>query len=70
MKLGIIDEPLVLLYNSIAVVISLTHILLPQMFLSMQSVMAEIDGNLTLAAEGISEPYFFRCPYRGLYQDA
>ena len=47
MKLGIIDEPLVLLYNSIAVVISLTHILLPQMFLSMQSVMAEIDGNLT-----------------------
>ena len=53
MKLGIIDEPLVLLYNSIAVVISLTHILLPQMFLSMQSVMAEIDGNLTLAAEGM-----------------
>lgn len=53
LHLGIIDEPLELLYNSIAVVISLTHILLPQMFLSMQAVMAEIDTNLTLAAEGM-----------------
>jgi putative spermidine/putrescine transport system permease protein/spermidine/putrescine transport system permease protein len=52
-KLGVIDEPLVLMYTSIAVVISLTHILLPQMFLSMQAVMAEIDPNLTLAAEGM-----------------
>lgn len=53
MTLGIISEPLPLLYNSIAVVISLTHILLPQMFLSMQAVMAEIDTNLSLAAEGM-----------------
>lgn len=52
-KAGIIDEPLEILYTSVAVVISLTHILLPQMFLSMQSVMAEIDPNLTLAAEGM-----------------
>lgn len=52
-KLNIIDEPLEILYTSIAVIISLTHILLPQMFLSMQSVMAEIDPNLTLAAEGM-----------------
>lgn len=50
---GVIDEPLDLLYNAVAVVVSLTHILLPQMFLSMQSVMAEIDPNLTLAAEGM-----------------
>ena len=53
MAVGIIDKPLELLYNSIAVVISLTHILLPQMFLSMQAVMAEIDPNLTLAAQGM-----------------
>lgn len=52
-KLNVIDEPLEILYTSIAVIISLTHILLPQMFLSMQSVMAEIDPNLTLAAEGM-----------------
>lgn len=51
--LGVIDTPLEIMYTSIAVVISLTHILLPQMFLSMQSVMAEIDPNLTLAAEGM-----------------
>lgn len=56
--LGVIDEPLTLLYNSIAVVVSLTHILLPQMFLSMQSVMAEIDPNLTLAAEGMGAKPF------------
>ncbi len=52
-KLNVIDSPLEILYTSIAVIISLTHILLPQMFLSMQSVMAEIDPNLTLAAEGM-----------------
>lgn len=52
-KTGVIDDPLEILYTSVAVVISLTHILLPQMFLSMQSVMAEIDPNLTLAAEGM-----------------
>lgn len=53
MVLGVIDTPLEIMYTSIAVVISLTHILLPQMFLSMQAVMAEIDPNLTLAAEGM-----------------
>ncbi|MDO4301114.1 MAG: ABC transporter permease [Clostridia bacterium] len=52
-KLNVIDSPLEILYTSIAVIISLTHILLPQMFLSMQSVMAEIEPNLTLAAEGM-----------------
>lgn len=52
-KLGVIDTPLEILYTSVAVIISLTHILLPQMFLSIQSVMEEIDMNLTLAAEGM-----------------
>lgn len=57
-SLGIINEPLELMYNSIAVVISLTHILLPQMFLSMQAVMAEIDTNLSLAATGMGAKPF------------
>lgn len=52
-SLNVIDEPLEILYTSVAVIISLTHILLPQMFLSIQSVMEEIDMNLTLAAEGM-----------------
>lgn len=50
---GFIDEPAQLLYSSAAVVISLTHVLLPYMFLSMQAVMEGIDSNLTLAAEGM-----------------
>lgn len=53
MKLHMIDEPLNILYTSTAVVISLTHVLLPYMFLSMQAVMEGIDPNLKLAAEGM-----------------
>lgn len=52
-KLGIIKEPLAVLYTTVAVVISLTHILLPNMFLSLQAKMEGIDENLTRAAEGM-----------------
>lgn len=52
-KLGIIKEPLTILYTTVAVVISLTHILLPNMFLSLQAKMEGIDENLTRAAEGM-----------------
>lgn len=48
---GIITEPVKLLYTTTAVVISLTHILLPYMFLSLQSNMQGIDENLSRAAE-------------------
>ena len=47
---GFIDKPAQLLYSSTAVVISLTHVLLPYMFLSMQAVMEGIDPNLTLSS--------------------
>ncbi|MGN0182679.1 MAG: ABC transporter permease [Candidatus Ornithomonoglobus sp.] len=53
MNIGIIKEPAQILYTSTAVIISLTHVLLPYMFLSMQAVMEGIDSNLTLAAEGM-----------------
>lgn len=53
MALGIIDEPLTILYTTTAVVISLTHILLPNMFLSLQAKMEGIDENLTRAADGM-----------------
>lgn len=53
LALGIIDEPVTLLYTTLAVVISLTHILLPNMFLSLQSKMEGIDENLTRAADGM-----------------
>lgn len=51
LALGIIDTPIQMLYTSVAVVISLVHVLLPYMFLSMQAVMEGIDSNLTQAAE-------------------
>ncbi len=51
--MGIIDEPVKILYTTTAVIISLTHILLPYMFLSLQSNMEGIDENLSRAAEGM-----------------
>lgn len=53
LALGVIQEPLEILYTTTAVVISLTHILLPYMFLSLQSNMEGIDENLSRAAEGM-----------------
>ncbi len=50
MFLGLVKSPVKLLYTDIAVVISLTHILLPVMFLSLQTNMRLIDRNLMLAS--------------------
>ncbi|HAH70218.1 MAG TPA: ABC transporter permease, partial [Succinivibrionaceae bacterium] len=50
MFLGITKEPVKLLYTDLAVTISLVHILLPFMFLSLQNSMAQIDKNLLLAS--------------------
>ncbi|MED4352862.1 ABC transporter permease [Schinkia azotoformans] len=51
--LGMIDEPLQLLYNTAGVVIGMTHILLPYMILSLYSVMESIDRRLLQAAQGL-----------------
>lgn len=48
--LGIISEPLPLLYNAFGVYIGMVHILLPYMVLSLFSVMKGIDRNLVKAA--------------------
>lgn len=50
MFLGFTKEPAKLLYTDLAVTISLVHILLPFMFLSLQNSMAQIDKNLLLAS--------------------
>lgn len=47
----ITEEPIQFLYTTGAVCISMTHILLPYMFLSLQSNMEGIDANLSTAAE-------------------
>jgi len=46
----ITDEPIQFLYTTGAVCVSMTHILLPYMFLSLQSNMEGIDENLSTAA--------------------
>jgi putative spermidine/putrescine transport system permease protein len=50
MKIGLIDEPLVLLNNFTGVVIGLTHSLLPFMVLTLMAVIQRIDRSLEEAS--------------------
>jgi ABC-type spermidine/putrescine transport system permease subunit I len=50
LELGLIEQPLRLLYTSFAVLIGMTHILLPFMILSLNAVMLGLDRRLVLAA--------------------
>jgi len=58
MHIGLIKEPLKLIYNSTGVVIGMTHVLLPYMILSLYSVMQGIDRNLVAAAENLGATRF------------
>lgn len=51
MNIGIIKKPLPLLYNTIGVLIGMTHILFPYMALSIYSTMESIDDQLTQVAQ-------------------
>lgn len=53
MGLGLISEPLTLLFNSTGVIIAMTHILMPYMVLSLYSVMQGIDQRLLQASQGL-----------------
>lgn len=53
LAMGLISQPIPLLYNTTGVVIGMTHVLLPYMVLSLYSVMEGIDQRLTQAAEGM-----------------
>ncbi|MDP5362867.1 MAG: ABC transporter permease, partial [Paracoccaceae bacterium] len=48
--LGIIDEPLELLYNEFSTILAMTHILLPFMVLPLYAVMRGIDSSFMRAA--------------------
>lgn len=59
MNLGIISEPLPLLYSTTGVVVGMVHVLYPFMFFSLYSVMKGIDQRLIQAAEGLgARPIF------------
>lgn len=53
MTLGIISEPISLLYQTSSVVIGMVHVMYPFMFFSLYAVMKGIDPRLQLAAEGL-----------------
>jgi len=53
MKVGLIAEPLSLMYNNIGVTIGMTHILLPFMVLPIYAVMRRIDSDLVPAAQSL-----------------
>lgn len=63
MGLGLVDEPLPLLFNRLGVVIAMTHILLPFMILPLYSVMKSVPATYVRAAVSLgSTPLaaFFR----------
>lgn len=53
MSMGIIDEPLALLYNQVAVVIGMTHQMLPYAVLPLYVAFVTIDADLILAAQSL-----------------
>jgi len=63
--LGVIREPVPLVYNAVGVYVGMIHILLPFMILSLYSVLRGIDGSLLRAARslGASEWQTFRHVY-------
>jgi len=58
LKIGIIDQPLTLLYSMKGVIIGMTHILLPYMIISLFSVMKGIDLELLKAARNLGASSF------------
>ena len=53
LHLGLIDQPLPLLYNQFAVTVAMTHVLLPYMILPIWSALRTIPRDLALAAQSL-----------------
>jgi ABC-type spermidine/putrescine transport system permease subunit I len=58
MKLGVISEPLNLLFNTFSVTVGMVHFLLPFMVFPVYSVMNGIDKNLVMAAYNLGATPF------------
>lgn len=59
MSLGLIDNPLHLIYNELGTVIGTVHILLPFMILPLYSTMQKIPRNLMVAGESLGGSPFY-----------
>lgn len=53
MKIGLIQQPLSLLYNEFSIVMGLLYLFLPLMIMSLVGVMENIENDLTEAAESL-----------------
>jgi putative spermidine/putrescine transport system permease protein len=58
MKIGVIDEPLKLMYNTFGVNVGMINILLPFMIITLYGVMKGIDKNLIKAAQNLGATPF------------
>ncbi len=58
LMLGIIEEPLSLLYTEFSIIVGLLYLFLPLMILSLVGVMENIDGELIRAAESLGASKF------------
>jgi ABC-type spermidine/putrescine transport system permease subunit I len=56
LALGVIDQPLPLLYNLNGVLLGMIHVLLPYMVLPIYAALRRIDPDLVRAAEGLGAP--------------
>ncbi|MDR3518054.1 MAG: ABC transporter permease [Azospirillaceae bacterium] len=56
LALGLIDQPLQLVYNRVGVLVAMTHVLLPFMILPLYSVMKGIPPSLMRAATSLGAP--------------
>jgi putative spermidine/putrescine transport system permease protein len=56
LKLGLISEPLTLIYNRVGVMVAMTHVLLPFMILPLYSVLKGIPPHFMRAASSLGAP--------------
>lgn len=56
LQLGLIERPLILIYNRIGVIVGMVHILLPFMILPLYSVLTRIDPTYSSAAASLGAP--------------
>ncbi|KZE82283.1 spermidine/putrescine ABC transporter permease [Paenibacillus jamilae] len=57
-SLGLVDEPLNILYTPAAMIIGLVHLFLPLMIISLIGVLENIDGDLVHAAQSLGASRF------------
>ena len=59
LEVGLIDEPIPMLYNTFAVVVGMTYVLLPYLVLTLYAAMKSIDPSLMRAARGMGASGFY-----------